>query len=160
MFSGVKTQYLRKMHLGCSSQFFQQIGDCNAVIYHLPILFKQSLNQSEFRSMILGVNMTVYSIFANISWLLIERVGRGKLFLWGVIGQCTSMVVTFAYLIPGTPSAAKGAAVGLFTYIASFGATWLPLLWFYPAEISPVKTRANINAISTCKTGYSIFSLS
>lgn len=94
--------------------------------------------------------MIVYSIFATMSWFLIEKVGRRKLFWWGTIGQCTSMVITFACLIPGTPSAAKGAAVGLFTYIASFGATWLPLPWLYPAEISPIKTRAKANAISTC----------
>ncbi|KAF4155965.1 hypothetical protein CNMCM6936_003577 [Aspergillus lentulus] len=136
VFTGGKTQHFRRMLLGSSSQFFQQIGGCNAVIYYLPVLFKNSLNQTEFMSMILGgVNMIVYSIFATLSWFLIERVGRRKLFLWGTVG---------------TPSAAKGAAVGLFTYIASFGATWLPLPWLYPAEISPIKTRAKANAISTC----------
>ncbi|EAW10860.1 hexose carrier protein [Aspergillus clavatus NRRL 1] len=151
VFTGGKTQHFRRMLLGSSSQFFQQIGGCNAVIYYLPVLFKNSLDQTEFMSMILGgVNMVVYSIFATLSWFLIERVGRRKLFLWGTVGQCLSMVLTFACLIPGTPSAAKGAAVGLFTYIASFGATWLPLPWLYPAEISPIKTRAKANAISTC----------
>ncbi|KAF4211330.1 hypothetical protein CNMCM6805_002904 [Aspergillus fumigatiaffinis] len=136
VFTGGKTQHFRRMLLGSSSQFFQQIGGCNAVIYYLPVLFKKSLNQTDFMSMILGgVNMIVYSIFATLSWFLIERVGRRKLFLWGTVG---------------TPSAAKGAAVGLFTYIASFGATWLPLPWLYPAEISPIKTRAKANAISTC----------
>jgi len=60
------------------------------------------------------------------------------------------MVLVFACLIPNTPSAAKGAAVGLFTYIAFFGATWLPLPWLYPAEINPIKTRARANAVSTC----------
>ncbi|GIK04139.1 hypothetical protein Aspvir_008216 [Aspergillus viridinutans] len=151
VFTGGKTQHFRRMLLGSSSQFFQQIGGCNAVIYYLPVLFKNSLNQTQFMSMILGgVNMIVYSMFATLSWFLIERVGRRKLFLWGTVGQCLSMVLTFACLIPGTPSAAKGAAVGLFTYIASFGATWLPLPWLYPAEISPIKTRAKANAISTC----------
>lgn len=76
-----------------------------------------------------GVNMIVYAIFATVSWFIIERVGRRKLFLWGTVGQCLSMVLVFACLIPGTASAAKGAAVGLFTYIASFGASWLPLPW-------------------------------
>ncbi|KAE8348535.1 hexose carrier protein [Aspergillus coremiiformis] len=151
VFTGGKTQHFRRMLLGSSSQFFQQIGGCNAVIYYLPVLFKTSLHQTQFMSMILGgVNMIVYSIFATMSWFLIERVGRRKLFWWGTIGQCISMVITFACLIPGTPSAAKGAAVGLFTYIASFGATWLPLPWLYPAEISPIKTRAKANALSTC----------
>jgi hypothetical protein len=55
------------------------------------------------------------------------------------------MVLTFACLIPNN----KGAAVGLFTYIAFFGATWLPLPWLFPAEINPLKTRAKANAFST-----------
>lgn len=89
--------------------------------------------------------MIVYSIFATTSWFCVERVGRRKLFLIGTVGQCLSMVLAFGALIPGTESAAKGAAVGLFTYIAFFGATWLPLPWLYPAEINPLKTRAKVN---------------
>ncbi|EAW09001.1 hexose carrier protein [Aspergillus clavatus NRRL 1] len=122
VFTGGKTQHFRRMLLGSSSQFFQQIGGCNAVIYYLPVLFEKSLNQTEFMAMILG----------------------------GVNMISLSMIITFACLIPDTEQAAKGAAVGLFTYIATFGATWLPLPWLYPAEISPIKTRAKANAISTC----------
>jgi MFS family permease len=92
--------------------------------------------------------MVVYAIFATSSWFLIERVGRRKLFLIGTVGQCAAMVLTFACLLPGT-NAAPGAAVGLFVYIAFFGATWLPLPWLYPAEINPLKTRAKANAFST-----------
>lgn len=82
-----------------------------------------------------GVNMVVYAIFATVSWFIIERAGRRKLFLIGTVGQCLSMLLVMACLIPGTQAAAKGAAVGLFTYIAFFGATWLPLPWLYPAEM-------------------------
>jgi hypothetical protein len=94
--------------------------------------------------------MVVYSIFATTSWFIIERAGRRNLFLIGTVGQCLSMVLVFACLIPGTTAAAKGAAVGLFTYIAFFGATWLPLPWLYPAEVNPIRTRAKANAVSTC----------
>jgi len=97
-----------------------------------------------------GINMIVYATFATTSWFIIERAGRRKLFLWGTVGQGLSMVITFACLIPGDPQIAKGAAVGLFTYIASFGATWLPLPWLYPAEINPIKIRGKANAVSTC----------
>jgi hypothetical protein len=102
-----------------------------------------------------GVNMVVYSIFAASSWWLIEHVGRRKLFLAGTVGQCLSMVIVFACLIPqdinpNNTGPAKGAAFGLFAYIAFFGATWLPLPWLYPAEINPLKTRAKANAVSTC----------
>jgi sugar porter (SP) family MFS transporter len=147
-----KTQHFRRMMLGASSQLMQQVGGCNAVIYYFPILFEKSIVPGDHNMALLmgGVNMIVYSIFATSSWFLIERVGRRKLFLYGTIGQCLSMVIVFACLIPGTSAAAKGAAVGLFTYIASFGATWLPLPWLYPAEVNPLKTRAKANAVSTC----------
>ncbi|EEP81318.1 hypothetical protein UREG_06183 [Uncinocarpus reesii 1704] len=151
VFTHGKTQHFRRMLLGVLSQIMQQIGGCNAVIYYFPILFENSIGETHAMSMLLGgVNMIVYSIFATTSWFLVERVGRRKLFLIGAAGQCLSMVITFACLIPDTPATARGAAVGLFTYIAFFGATWLPLPWLYPAEISPIKTRAKANALSTC----------
>ncbi|KAH9828332.1 sugar transporter STL1-like [Teratosphaeria destructans] len=150
LLTGGKNQHFRRMALGASSQFFQQIGGCNAVIYYFPVLFENSLRQSKNLSLLLGgVNMIVYAIFATTSWFIIERVGRRKLFLAGSIGQCLSMVLIFACLIPDTTATAKGAAVGFFTYIAFFGATWLPLPWLYPAEINPIKTRAKANAVST-----------
>ncbi|KAJ9130529.1 Sugar transporter [Pleurostoma richardsiae] len=151
LFTGGRTQHFRRLLLGSSSQLMQQIGGCNAVIYYFPILFQRSIGESHNLSLLLGgVNMIVYAIFATTSWFVIERVGRRKLFLIGTIGQCLSMVLVFACLIPDRPNPAKGAAVGLFTYIAFFGATWLPLPWLYPAEVNPIKTRAKANAVSTC----------
>ncbi|KAJ5355775.1 Major facilitator superfamily domain general substrate transporter [Penicillium concentricum] len=151
VFAGGKTQHFRRMLLGVSSQLMQQIGGCNAVIYYLPILFRDSIKlEGKLPSILGGVNMIVYSIFAIASWFLIERVGRRKLFLYGTVGQMVSMLITFACLVPDKAGPAKGAAFGLFIYIASFGATWLPLPWLYPAEISPIKTRAKANAFSTC----------
>ncbi|KAK8171620.1 general substrate transporter [Phyllosticta citrichinensis] len=150
LLTGGKTQHFRRMMIGSSAQLFQQIGGCNAVIYYFPILFEDSIDETKNMSLLLGgVNMIVYSIFATSSWFLIERAGRRKLFLVGTVGQCLSMVLVFACLIPGGPENAKGSAVGLFTYIAFFGATWLPLPWLYPAEINPLKTRAKANAVST-----------
>lgn len=149
--TGGKTQHLRRMLLGSSSQLMQQIGGCNAVIYYFPILFEKSIKETHNMALLLGgVNMIVYSIFATSSWFLVERVGRRRLFLIGSVGQCLSMVITFACLISGDRIDARGAAVGLFTYIAFFGATWLPLPWLYPAEVNPVKTRGKANAVSTC----------
>jgi sugar porter (SP) family MFS transporter len=150
LFTNGKTQYFRRMVLGASSQFMQQLSGCNATIYYFPLLCQNALGTNHNLALLLGgINMVVYAIFAATSWFLIERIGRRKLFLIGTVGQCLSMILVFACLIPGTSSAAKGAAVGLFTYIAFFGATWLPLPWLYPAEINPLKTRAKANAFST-----------
>ncbi|KAL2074832.1 hypothetical protein VTL71DRAFT_8611 [Oculimacula yallundae] len=152
LFTNGKTQHFRRLLLGSSSQFFQQLGGCNAVIYYFPILFQSAIGVSHNLALLLGgVNMIIYSIFATVSWFIIERAGRRQLFLWGTVGQCLSMVLVFACLIPddGKGPSAKGAGVGLFTYIAFFGATWLPLPWLYPAEINPLRTRAKANAVST-----------
>ncbi|KAK7733134.1 hypothetical protein SLS53_008322 [Cytospora paraplurivora] len=150
VFTRGKTQHLRRMLLGAGSQCMQQLSGCNAVIYYFPILFSTSIGTSDNLALLLGgVNMVVYAIFAMTSFLIVEKVGRRKLFFIGTIGQFLSMVLVFACLIPGTTSAAKGAGVGLFTYIGFFGATWLPLPWLYPAEINPMKTRARANALST-----------
>jgi sugar porter (SP) family MFS transporter len=151
LITGGPTQHFRRMLLGSSSQFMQQIGGCNATIYYSTILFNKSIGLDDKLSLIMGgVNMVVYAIFATVSWFIIERVGRRKLFLGGTFGQALSMTIIFACLIPGTAETAKGAAVGIFLYLAFFGATWLPLPWLYPAEINPIKTRAKANAVSTC----------
>ncbi|CAK1354044.1 Sugar transporter STL1 [Cercospora beticola] len=150
LFTNGKTQHFRRLLLGASSQMMQQLSGCNAVIYYFPILFQDAIGVSHNLALLLGgINMVVYSIFATTSWFAVERIGRRKLFLIGTVGQCLSMVIAFGALIPDTEEAAKGAAVGLFTYIAFFGATWLPLPWLYPAEINPLKTRAKANAVST-----------
>ncbi|KAE8376905.1 hypothetical protein BDV26DRAFT_282292 [Aspergillus bertholletiae] len=151
LLTGGTSQHLRRMLVGSSSQMFQQISGCNAVIYYLPVLLEQSIGQSHnFALLIGGINMICYAIFATFSWFFIEKIGRRKLFLGGSYGQCAAMIIVFACLIPGDEQSAKGAVFGFFLYMCFFGATWLPLPWLYPAELSPLKTRAKANAISTC----------
>lgn len=151
LLTGGKTQHFRRMLIGSSSQIAQQLSGCNAVIYYLPVLLTKSLNQTKFMSMLIGgINMIVYAIFATFSWFFIEKIGRRKLFIGGMTGQMVSMIIVFGCLIPGDDGPAKGAVFGLFLYMSFFGASILPLPWLYPAEISPLRTRAKANAVSTC----------
>ncbi|BGP13476.1 sugar transporter-like protein [Rhodosporidiobolus nylandii] len=139
MFTNGPTQHFRRMLLGASSQIFQQI-----------VIFQQYLHLDRQLSLILGgVNVSVYALAAFMSYFTIERFGRRKMFLVGSWGQMISMVITFACLIPGTESAANGAVFGLFLFLFFFGSTWLELPWLYPAEINPLRTRTNANAVST-----------
>ncbi|KAI5801136.1 hexose carrier protein [Geopyxis carbonaria] len=150
VFSRGKGKHLQRMLIGASSQMFQQLGGCNAVIYYCPVLFEESIKLPRTLSLILGgVNATVYALSTLLSFIFIERAGRRKMFLIGSAGQCLAMVITFACLIPGQIESAKGAAFGLFLFIIFFGSTWLELPWLYPAELSPLKTRTRANALST-----------
>ncbi|GAA6054800.1 hypothetical protein JCM3770_007441 [Rhodotorula araucariae] len=145
------TQHFRRMLLGSSSQFFQQVGGCNAVIYFSTPIFEEYLGQSRKMALILGsVLATVYALSACISFPLVDKVGRRKLYFIGTIGQAVSMFLIMGCLIPGKDSnATNGAVVGIFLFLTFFGFTWLELPWLYPAEINPLKTRTNANAVST-----------
>ncbi|GAA6018751.1 hypothetical protein JCM10207_005566 [Rhodosporidiobolus poonsookiae] len=145
------TQHLRRVLIGSSSQFFQQIGGCNAVIYFSTVIFEDYLGVDRTMALILGsVLATVYALAACISFPLVDRVGRRKLFYIGTIGQALSMFLIMACIIPGRDSSAiNGSIVGLFLFLTFFGFTWLELPWLYPAEINPLKTRTNANAVST-----------
>ncbi|GAA6019495.1 hypothetical protein JCM11491_000976 [Sporobolomyces phaffii] len=145
------TQHFRRMLIGASSQFFQQIGGCNAVIYFSTPIFQDYLGLDRQLALILGaVLATVYALSACISFPLVDRFGRRKLFFIGSWGQSISMFIIMACLIPGTNSPAiNGSVVGLFLYLTTFGFTWLELPWLYPAEINPLQTRTMSNAVST-----------
>ncbi|SCZ94792.1 BZ3500_MvSof-1268-A1-R1_Chr12-1g03661 [Microbotryum saponariae] len=144
------TQHLRRALLGASSQIMQQIGGCNAVIYFAPVIFQQNLHLSRELSLILGgVNVTVYALSSGIAFYTIERVGRRILFLVGSAGQAFSMFIIMGFLIPGNDNLIKGSVFGIFLYLAFFGFTWLQLPWIYPAEVNPLATRTNANALST-----------
>ncbi|GAA5862734.1 hypothetical protein JCM3774_001900 [Rhodotorula dairenensis] len=141
------TQHARRMLLGASSQFFQQVGGCNAVIYFSTPIFEEYLGLGRKLSLILGsVLATVYAMSACISFPLVDKAGRRKLFFIGTWGQALSMFL----IMPGKDSSAvNGAVVGIFLYLTFFGFTWLELPWLYPAEINPLKTRTTANAVST-----------
>ncbi|KAG0666383.1 hypothetical protein C6P46_004953 [Rhodotorula mucilaginosa] len=145
------TQHARRMLLGASSQFFQQVGGCNAVIYFSTPIFEEYLGLGRKLSLILGsVLATVYALSACISFPLVDKAGRRKLFFIGTWGQALSMFLIMGCLIPGKDSnAVNGAVVGIFLYLTFFGFTWLELPWLYPAEINPLKTRTTANAVST-----------
>lgn len=149
LITGGPQQHWRRVLLGITAQFFQQMGGCNAVIYYLPILFSSSLGKTQEQSLLLGgVNMVIYAVFALLSFVTVERVGRRKLFLIGATGQFVAMVITFGCLIPGTTGPANGAVFGLFLYIAFFGATYLTVPWLWAAEINPLRIRVKGAALA------------
>ncbi|RKP31741.1 general substrate transporter [Metschnikowia bicuspidata] len=152
LFSGGRTQHFQRMVIGASTQFFQQFTGCNAAIYYSTVLFETTIFSGQRRlSLILGgVFATVYAFSTIPAFFLIDTFGRRNLFLVGALGQGVSFAISFACLIIPTAENAKGAAVGIFLFIAFFAFTILPLPWIYPPEINPMRTRTIATAISTC----------
>jgi len=151
LLTGGKTQHRQRAFLGASTQFLQQFTGCNAAIYYSTLLFEQTLGMERRLALILGgVFSTVYMLATIPSFFMIDRVGRRKLFLLGLLGQGLSFMITFACLVDENPQNAKGAVVGLYLFIVFFAFTLLPLPWIYPPEINPLRTRTAAASVSTC----------
>lgn len=160
LFTFGKTQEFQRMMIGCSTQFLQQLTGCNAAIYYSTLLFKQNLHMSDRMALVLGgVFATVYALFTLPSFFMVERVGRRNLFMIGFLGQGMSFLITMGCLVRPTTQSAKGAAVGIFFFIAFFAFTILPLPWIYPPEINPLRTRTRAAAMSTCTNWLSNFAV-
>lgn len=155
-----KHQYLKRILIGASSQFFQQFTGCNASIYYVPVLFEKSMGLTRRLSLVLGgVFATVYALMTIPSFFLIEKLGRRPLFLIGAAGQGVAFVITFACLIDGKSESAKGAVFGMFLFISFFAFTILPLPWVYPPEINSMRSRSLATSVSTCTNWLSNFAV-
>ena len=160
LFKPSKHQYLSRMIIGSSGQFFQQFSGCNAAIYYSTVLFETTVGLERRLSLVLGgVFSTVYAIFTIPSFFLIEKLGRRALFFVGAIGQGIAFIIAFGCLIHDTKETAKGAAFGLFLFIAFFAFTILPLPWVYPPEINSMRTRTVATSVSTCTNWLSNFAV-
>jgi SP family sugar:H+ symporter-like MFS transporter len=126
---------------------FQQLVGINTIIYYAPTTLTnvgysdQSAIYANIVIGVLNVAMTVLAI------RLVDRVGRKPLLLAGLAGMVTSLLVLGVSLSvmsepnsPGDPAAII-TLVCLATFIASFAATWGPVVWVMLPEILPLSVR-------------------
>jgi len=110
------------------------------------VIYQTYIGLDRRLSLILGgVNSTVYALSAFLSYTMIERLGRRKMFLWsvfltllstsavgnacsrGTVGQAASMFLAMACLVPYNVyndtenTATYGAVAGLFLFLIAFG---------------------------------------
>jgi SP family sugar:H+ symporter-like MFS transporter len=126
---------------------FQQLIGINTIIYYAPTTLTnvgysdQSAIYANIAIGVLNVAMTVLAI------RLVDRVGRKPLLLAGLAGMVTSLAVLGGSLSimsepnsPGDPAAIV-TLICLGTFIASFAATWGPVVWVMLPEILPLSVR-------------------
>jgi len=89
-----RNQNLRRVILSCGTMLMQQFTGVNALGYYLPTLLQQSVGfDQQMARLLTACNATSYLFAAFCCLLLIDRVGRRKLMLYGSV-TCGS-----AYLI-------------------------------------------------------------
>jgi MFS family permease len=146
----------KRTAVGAGVGFFQQFSGINAFIYYAPTLF-QALGQSSEQSLILsGVFNVLQMIAAIVCFLIIDRVGRRPLAIFG--GFACAAAYTVIAVLSGLYSAdwkshlaaGWGAVAMAFVFILAFGVSYSPLGWALPSEVFSTATRSKGVAPESC----------
>ncbi|RYE13879.1 MAG: MFS transporter [Sphingobacteriaceae bacterium] len=118
-----------------------------AIIYYAPTIFKNAGIGTQNALGMTAIIGFINIVFTLLAILLIDRLGRKSLLLWGVAGMILSLAGTaycFHEHIGGI------YLVGcIFIYIACFAASLGPIPWVIISEIFPTKTRGIAMSFAT-----------
>lgn len=150
VFATDRNRTLHRTIIAYVNQMFQQISGINLITYYAAKIYSD-LGMTPFISRLLAaLNGTEYFIASWPAVFLVERVGRRKLMLFGAAGQAATMAILAGVNSRPTEKPFQIAGiVFLFVFNTFFAIGWLGMTWLYPAEITPLRTRAPANALST-----------
>ncbi|XRQ15923.1 sugar porter family MFS transporter [Actinomadura welshii] len=130
--------------IGILLSVFQQFVGINVIFYYSTSLW-QSVGYDEGDAMFTSVvNSLVNVAFTVVAIMLVDRIGRRPLLLAGAAGMAVSLgvlAVCFgtAPVVDGEPAlgdlAGPVALVAANTFVASFAATWGPVVWVMLGEM-------------------------
>ena len=125
--------------------FFQQFSGVNTIIYYSPIIFKMagivSNTDSILPAIIIGT-VNVLSCFLSV--LLLDRVGRRRLYKIGISGMIPSLALLgacFYFREQLGASLPVFAILSIVCYIVFIAISLAPLGWLLISEVFPLSVR-------------------
>lgn len=153
LFSNGRFNNRKRVLLGMFSQIIQQLGGINVTTYYLTDVMLQAGMTHEMAMLMASVDSIVYFIGAMVPVFTVDRFGRRKIMLWGLVAQAITLACIAGCQKANTDfqtsTAANGAVAFTMLYNFVFGASWLGMSWLYPAEIFSTALRAKGNSLST-----------
>ena len=141
--------------IGILVPMFSHLSGIAAIMYFAPNIINeatQSVESSFLGAVLVGL---VNSAFTFVAILNIERFGRRKLLLTGVIGAFISLSAVGVFFAIGS----KLVLIPLLMYVASFAFSYGPIVWVIISEIFPNRIRGlavSIGSFSLLATGFFI----
>ena len=136
------------VRLGILLAVFSELSGITVVMYYGPTILERtgaSLSASLDGDVIIGV---VLALFTLLAIPLIDRLGRRKLLLSGVLGACVALACTGAMFAMGRTDGV--VIVGLLcAFVAFFAFSIGPIKWVVISEIFPTRLRARAMGIAT-----------
>ncbi|CAO3653040.1 unnamed protein product [Mucor hiemalis] len=153
LFSNGKFNNRKRVLLGMLSQIIQQLGGINVTTYYLTDVMLQAGMSHQMAMLMASIDSIVYFIGAMVPVFTVDRFGRRKIMLWGLLAQAITLACIAGCQKANTDfktsTAANGAVAFTMLYNFVFGASWLGMSWLYPAEIFSTALRAKGNSLST-----------
>ena len=141
--------------IGILLPMFSHLSGIAAIMYFAPNIINESIQSVE--SAFLGAVLVgiVNCAFTFVAIMNIEKFGRRKLLLIGVIGAFISLSGVGVLFAMGS----KFVIIPLLMYVASFAFSFGPIVWVIISEIFPTRIRGlavSLGSFSLMATGFVI----
>ncbi|CAK7357254.1 unnamed protein product [Dovyalis caffra] len=150
----LKRKYRPQLVMAITIPFFQQVTGINVIAFYAPILFR-TIGLGESASLMSSVVTGIVGTGSTfISMLIVDKLGRRPLFIFGGVQMLVSQI-----MVGGIMAAQLGDHGGIDNgyayvvliliciYVAGFGWSWGPLGWLVPSEIFPLEIRSAAQSI-------------
>jgi len=125
--------------------FFQQFSGVNTIIYYSPIIFKMAGIVSNTGSIVPAIIIGAVNVTACfVSILLLDKVGRRKLYMIGISGMIPSLALLgacFYFKEQLGASLPVFAVLSIVCFIIFIAISLAPLGWLLISEIFPLNVR-------------------
>jgi len=133
-------EYFKPISIAFLVAMFNQFSGINAILFYAPRIFEMSgltTSDSLFQSIIIGVTNGIFTILGLI---LIDKVGRKKLLIFGSFGMaiCLGLIAKTFYT---QNFSGFGLLVLLLIYIVFFAFSTGAVVWVLIAEVFPSSVR-------------------
>ena len=125
--------------------FFQQACGINTIIYYSPKIFKMAGIQSNTMSIVPSLITAFFVLISTVlSISLVDKIGRRKIFFWGLSGIFISLIgIGLAFYLESSlgDNLKYVALVTILLYNSFYAFSLAPLGWLVISEIFPLKIR-------------------
>ncbi|NCD71717.1 sugar porter family MFS transporter [Mucilaginibacter agri] len=125
--------------------FFQQFSGVNTIIYYSPIIFKMAGIVSNTGSILPAIIIGAVNVAACfVSILLLDRVGRRRLYfigIWGMIPSLALLGACFHFKEQLGASLPVFAVLSIVCFIIFIAISLAPLGWLLISEVFPLNVR-------------------
>lgn len=145
----LKRKYRPQLVMAIAIPFFQQVTGINVIAFYAPILFR-TIGLGESASLMSSIVTGIVGTGSTfISMLIVDKLGRRALFVFGGVQMFVSQIMVGGLMtaeLGDHGGISKGYAsivlILICIYVAGFGWSWGPLGWLVPSEIFPLEIRS------------------